>query len=180
MKRAADVAAAAVYSLLMAGCWPAPAPVPLVPLEEGDTFALLQSPPGASLHFKVEHESRIAGEAYVQVQVTLVEGDEVRDAGHLFVRQTGDGLYWRLTDSAHTLLQPGFFRYPAPPGATYTFGDARYRVGREQWVAEGVAHEAIVYEQTKAGVGLLRVSFVPGIGLAAIESGAFRFDRLTP
>jgi hypothetical protein len=179
MSQAAGVAVAVVIGLLV-GCRPAKAPVPLVSLEEDNSFALVQSPPGARLLFRVEHESQIAGEAYVQVQVTLEEGDEVRDAGHLFVRHTEEGLYWRLTDSANTQLQPGFFRYPTASEATYTFGDARYEVELEQRVVDGRSYEAIVYEQTKEGVEALRVSFIPGIGLASIESGAFRFDRITP
>ncbi len=179
MKRVAVITVAMLYGL-MAGCQSAPAPGPLVSLQEGHTFALVQSPPGASLHFKVEHESWIAGEAYVQVQVTLKDGDQVRDAGHLFVRQNDDGLYWRLTDSSHTLLQPGLFRHPMASGATYTFGDARYRVTHVQRVVDEATHEVIVYEQTKAGVEALRVSFIPGMGLTAIESGAFRFDRALP
>ncbi len=179
MKPAVGFVIAALYGLVV-GCRPTPEPNPLVSLEEGHTFALLQTPPGASLQFKVEHESLIAGEAYVQVQVTLREGDEVRDAGHLYVRQNNDGLYWRLTDSAHTLLQPGLFRHPMASGATYAFGDARYRVSHVQRVVDDTTHEVIVYEQTKSGVEALRVSFIPGIGLTAIESGAFRFDRVLP
>ena len=140
MMRAAGVAVSALYGVML-GCQPAQAPVPLISMEEGHTFALVQSPPGARLHFTVEHEAWIAGDAYMQVQVTLKEGDEIREAGHLFVRQTEDGLYWRLTDSAHTLLQPGFFQHPTATGATYAFGDARYRVGREPRVVDGVSRD---------------------------------------
>ncbi|MEZ4699749.1 MAG: hypothetical protein R2834_05430 [Rhodothermales bacterium] len=174
------ILAAALISLVVsAGCHSEPPP-PLLRLAGDSVWHYVQQPAGARLTFAVNGESEIGGLAYTQVHVTIEDGDEIRDAGHLYVRLTDEGLFWRLSDSAHTLLTPGFFMYPVRPGRAYARDGATYRVERDTTSYAGATVNTLTYEQRVAGKDPLRVTFAPGDGMIALESGAFRFVRERP
>ncbi len=163
-----------LLAVALPGCRPAPGL--LVPLHEGDTWTFRQLPDGATLTLSVAATTAIDGAPYRQVHATLTEGGRLRDAGHLYIRQTDEGLFWRLTDSAHTLFPPGLLRYPAPWRGAYTHGGSEVRVAHTTAAWQGQDTRALSYTVASDDAPPLRLAFIPGEALVEIERGPFRFE----